>query len=106
MKEYLMLRCFFVLHVVHDFAQGHNQDRLVDRLSVVRFKDQTCLLEDDAFNHQATLLSECWLLERSDNRRFSFGPARASGMSEGCYCRLGGIFFLEAPSRWVGDKFY
>lgn len=31
-----------------------------------------------------------------------FSVVRDGGMSEGCYYRLGGIFFLLSPSRWVG----
>lgn len=29
-----------------------------------------------------------------------FGPTQAAGMSEGCYCRLAGVFSLEANGRW------
>lgn len=35
-----------------------------------------------------------------------FSLSGAAGMSEGCYCRLGGIFLLEADSRWERDGFH
>lgn len=85
---------------VHCLAQGHCQDMwmLMDKLSVVGFKELWPFSHRTArypAGHPVVWIGAVLITEISP-----FSLSRTAGMSESCYCRLGGLFLLEVDSRW------